>query len=40
MQRYAFLDLPIGPYHKDYLLDQKKFSHKNDMRYKVNVKPS
>lgn len=40
MQRYAFLDLPIGPYHKDYLLDQKRFSHKKDMRYKVNVKPS
>ena len=40
MQRYAFLDLPIGPYHKDYLLDQKRFSHKSDMRYKVNVKPS
>lgn len=40
MQRYAFSDLPIGPYHKDYLLDQKKFSHKKDMRYKVNVKPS
>ncbi|MBR5253429.1 MAG: DUF799 family lipoprotein [Bacteroidales bacterium] len=40
MQRYVFVDLPIGPYHKDYLLDQKRFSHKKDMRYKVNVKPS
>lgn len=40
MQRYVFLDLPIGPYHKDYLLDQKRFSHKKDMKYKVNVKPS
>ena len=40
MQRYVFLDMPIGPYHKDYLLDQKRFSHKKDMRYKVNVKPS
>jgi hypothetical protein len=40
MQRYTFIDLPIGPYHREYLLDQKKFSHKKDMKYKVNVKPS
>lgn len=40
MQRYVFVDMPIGPYHKDYLLDQKRFSHKKDMKYKVNVKPS
>ncbi len=40
MQRYAFSDLPIGPYHRDYLMDQKKFSHKREMKYKVNIKPS
>ncbi|MBQ2386328.1 MAG: DUF799 family lipoprotein [Bacteroidales bacterium] len=40
MQHYSFSDLPIGPYHKDYLLDQKRFSHKKEMKYKVNVKPS
>ena len=40
MQQYVFSDLPIGPYHRDYLMDQKKFSHKKDMKYKVNIKPS
>ncbi len=40
MQRYALSDLPIGPYHQDYLLDQKRFSHKREMKYKVNIKPS
>lgn len=40
MQRYVFSDMPIGPYHKDYLMDQKKFSHKKEMKYKISVKPS
>lgn len=40
MQRYVFLDMPVGPYHKNYSIDQKKFSHKKEMKYKVNVKPS
>lgn len=40
MQIYTFSDLPIGPYHSDYLMDQKKFSHKKEMKYKVKIKPS
>ena len=40
MQTYTFSDFPIGPYHKDYLMDQKKFSHKKEMKYKVKIKPS
>lgn len=40
MQRYVFSDMPIGPYHKDYLMDQNKFSHKKEMKYKISVKPS
>jgi hypothetical protein len=40
MQRYVFLDLPIGPYNEKYLSDQKKFSHKKEMKYKVDVRPS
>jgi hypothetical protein len=40
MQRYVFLDLPVGPYSPKYLSDQKKFSHQKQMKYKVDVRPS
>lgn len=40
MQKYVFIDMPIGPRHIDYNTDQKKFSHKREMKYKIDVKPS
>ncbi len=40
MQRSVFMDFPYGPYHKNYLKDQKKFSYQKEMRYKIDARPS
>lgn len=41
MQRYVFLDMPVGPHHKKYASDQKKkSSQRQEQKYKVTVKPS
>ncbi|MBQ0113689.1 MAG: DUF799 family lipoprotein [Bacteroidales bacterium] len=41
MQRYVFLDMPVGPHHKKYASDQKKkSSQRREQKYKVTVKPS
>lgn len=40
MQRYVLQDMPVGPHHIKYEQDQKKFSHKKEMKYKVKIKPS
>lgn len=38
MNRYVFIDIPFGPYHKKYMKDQKKFSHPKEMNYKINMR--
>lgn len=40
MQRSVFMDFPYGPYHKNYLKDQEKFSYQREMRYKIDARPS
>lgn len=40
MQKYVFLDLPAGPYHKDYQQDKKRKAEKQEVKYKVTIKPS
>ncbi len=40
MQIYAFEDFPLGPYHKKYKKDKKRFSNQSDVKYKINVRPS
>lgn len=37
---FALRDFPKGPYHKKYNSDRKKFSNKQQMKYKINVRPS
>lgn len=40
MQKYVFLDLPAGPYHKDYQQDKKRKAEQQEVKYKVTIKPS
>ncbi|MDO5760063.1 MAG: DUF799 family lipoprotein, partial [Bacteroidota bacterium] len=40
MQKYVFLDLPAGPYHKEHEKDKNRNSQKQEVKYKVNIKPS
>ncbi len=40
MQVFAFEDFPLGPYHKNYKKDKKRFSNKSEVKYKINVRPS
>ncbi len=40
MQKYVFLDLPAGPYHKDYQQDKKRKAEAQEVKYKVTIKPS
>lgn len=40
MQKYVFLDLPAGPYHKDYQQDKKRKAESQEVKYKVTIKPS
>ena len=40
IQTYAFTDIPYGPYHKKYNTDRKKFSRKQQVKHKINVRPS
>ncbi len=40
MQRSVFMDFPYGPYHKNYLKDEKRFSYQKEMRYKIDARPS
>ena len=40
MQIYAFEDIPYGPYHKKYKKDQKRYSKQQEVKYKINVRPS
>lgn len=38
MNKYVFIDLPFGPYHKKHLKDKKKFSHPRVINYKLNMR--
>jgi Uncharacterized protein conserved in bacteria len=40
MQHSVFMDFPFGPYHKEYMLDRKKFSYRKIMKYKLDMRPS
>lgn len=40
MQSYGLTDMPFGPYHKKYRKDKKRSANKEEVKYKITVRPS